>query len=395
MRKKQRRSFLQRRVLLDPVYVDICSMFGSSRLGSALLLDSPPWLPVFFLCTACLWCSELKCTKGMQVTSTGPQTLQKAEGESVTLGCRYTPSPFDTGELDIEWSVVSPDTTQKDQMLISYSSGTKYMHDNNALAKGLSFAAQDPSKGDASLSISLLSPAQTATYQCKVKKSPGVDMRKVSLVVMVKPSVPNCWVEGGELVGEAASLHCRAAKGSTPLTYMWKRESPGPIPAPATQNSVTGELKISNHSQSFAGIYLCEVNNAVGSERCRINVKANKPPNKAAVIVGTVVGSLLLTFILLVFAGILYWKLNTRYRHEKEFSNEIREDAPPPDSRPASRRTNRSSSQHPQVAYCQTGTTEMSSFNEGCSQTPSSDNYRHTPLKYTPVKQDSKYGYAV
>lgn len=53
----------------------------------------------------------------MQVMSTGPQTIQKAEGESVTIGCNYTLSPFDTGELDIEWSVVSPDTTQKDQMV--------------------------------------------------------------------------------------------------------------------------------------------------------------------------------------------------------------------------------------------------------------------------------------
>lgn len=53
----------------------------------------------------------------MQVTSGYPQTIQKAEGESVTLGCSYTPSPSDTGELDIEWSVVSPDTTQKDQMV--------------------------------------------------------------------------------------------------------------------------------------------------------------------------------------------------------------------------------------------------------------------------------------
>lgn len=49
--------------------------------------------------------------------SQGPQTVQKAEGESVTIGCIYTLSPFDTGELDIEWSVVSPDTTQKDQMV--------------------------------------------------------------------------------------------------------------------------------------------------------------------------------------------------------------------------------------------------------------------------------------
>lgn len=41
-------------------------------------------------------------------------------------------------------------------------------------------------------------------------------------------------------------------------------------------DSVTGELKISNHSQSFAGMYLCKVNNGVGAEQCRINLKVNK-----------------------------------------------------------------------------------------------------------------------
>lgn len=69
---------------------------------------------------------------------------------------------------------------------MSYSSGTRYVHGNPALAKELSFAAPDPSMGDASISISVLSPAHSATYQCKVKKSPGVDMRKVSLVVLGK-----------------------------------------------------------------------------------------------------------------------------------------------------------------------------------------------------------------
>lgn len=41
-------------------------------------------------------------------------------------------------------------------------------------------------------------------------------------------------------------------------------------------------------------------------------------------IVGTVVGSLLLIFVLLVFLGLLYWKLSNRHCYEKEFSNEIR-----------------------------------------------------------------------
>ncbi|XP_056259313.1 V-set and immunoglobulin domain-containing protein 8a [Seriola aureovittata] len=356
-------------------------------------LNCLPWLSCFLLCTATLLSTELRCARGMQVTSTGPQTIQVAEGEGVTLGCRYTPGTLDTGELDIEWSVLSPDTTQKDQMLMSYSSGTKYLHGNHALAKGFSFTAPDPSMGDASLSIALLSPAHSATYQCKVKKSPGVDMRKVSLVVIVKPSAPKCWVEGGELVGEAVALHCQSAKGSTPLKYTWRRESAGPVPATATQNSVTGELKISNHSQSFAGIYRCEVNNAVGAEHCKINLRANKPPNRAAVIVGTVVGSLLLLIILLVIIGLLYWKLNSRYHNDKEFSNEIREDVPPPESRPVSRHTSRSTNQHPQVTYCQVGGTEGSSFNEGCAHPHSSNSC--TPVKCTPVEYDSKYGYAV
>ena len=56
-------------------------------------------------------------TKAMVVTSSGPQTTQKAQGETVNLGCTYTPSPEDTGELDIEWSNVSPDMTQKDKLV--------------------------------------------------------------------------------------------------------------------------------------------------------------------------------------------------------------------------------------------------------------------------------------
>uniref|UniRef100_H2M9U1 Ig-like domain-containing protein n=1 Tax=Oryzias latipes TaxID=8090 RepID=H2M9U1_ORYLA len=220
--------------------------------------------------------SGLEGAKAMKVTSMGLQAIQKAAGDSMILNCSYTPGPLDTGELDIEWSVVSPDSTQKDQMLLSYGSSTQYQHDDRPLSGGLSFAAGDPSKGDASLLIDQLSPAHSATYQCKVKKLPGVDMQKTSLVVMVKPSVPECWLQGEQLFGEDVSLHCQSAKGSTPLRYTWRRESMGPMPAAATQNSVTGELRLSNLSQSFAGTYLCEVNNAVGAQRCRINLKANK-----------------------------------------------------------------------------------------------------------------------
>lgn len=52
-----------------------------------------------------------------------------------------------------------------------------------------------PTQGDASISISDIRVSDTATYQCKVKKAPGVDVRKVTLVVMgEEPVFPVCFL---------------------------------------------------------------------------------------------------------------------------------------------------------------------------------------------------------
>ncbi|XP_017563619.1 V-set and immunoglobulin domain-containing protein 8a isoform X2 [Pygocentrus nattereri] len=288
-------------------------------------------------------------TLAMRVTSSGPQTLQLAQGEQARVDCIYTPDPEDIGELDIEWSLVSPDTTKKDQLIISYSGRSKYLHGDPALTEGVDFAASDPSQGDASLSISSVDAAHAGTYQCKVKKSPGVDMHKVSLVVLERPSTPKCWVEGDEAVGQPVSLHY----------------------------SVLGELLINNHSVVLAGIYSCEVANAVGKERCRLNLQAIKPPNRAGVIAGTVCGCLLLIIIILIIIWLLVFRWE-RKRYEKELSNEIREDAPSPESRPASCNPSLQS----KVAYSQLSQTHK--------HHPSS-----TSTSYTATKYDSRYGYVV
>lgn len=54
---------------------------------------------------------------GIQVTSTGPQTIKKHQGADIILGCTYNESPSDTGQLDVEWSIISPDMTQKDKLV--------------------------------------------------------------------------------------------------------------------------------------------------------------------------------------------------------------------------------------------------------------------------------------
>ncbi|KAM9455599.1 V-set and immunoglobulin domain-containing protein 8a isoform 2-T2 [Clarias gariepinus] len=277
-------------------------------------------------------------TLAMTITSTGPQTLQLPQGEQTTLGCTYTSAPEDTGDLDIEWTLVSPDTTQKDEVLLSYSGGKKYYLGNPALMKGVDFAVSDPSQGNASLMITKLTSAHTGTYLCKIKKAPGLDTRKITLQILERPSVLKCWVEGNEDVGTSVSLHCRADQGSPPLQYTWGRENGAPIPPSITQDAFLGGLHISNHSVALAGVYTCEVYNAVGKESCRIKLQAITAASRAGVIVGIVCGCLLLIAIILIILLLLLFRCRQqRQRYEKEFANEIREDVAPPESRPTSR----------------------------------------------------------
>ncbi|XP_060764317.1 V-set and immunoglobulin domain-containing protein 8a isoform X2 [Neoarius graeffei] len=318
-------------------------------------------------------------TLAMKITSTGSQTLQLAQGEQKTLACTYTPGPEDVGELDIEWTLISPDTTQKDEMLLSYSGGRKYLHGNPALMKGMDFAVSDPTRGDASLSIAKLTAAHTGTYQCKVKKAPGLDTHKITLLILERPSVPKCWLEGDESVETSVSLHCRSDGGSPPLQYVWRRESGGPIPPTITQDPFLGELRITNHSVDLAGIYACEVSNTVGKERCRLKLQAIKPHNRAGVIAGLVSGCLLLFVIIIIILLVLFFRCSRqRQRYEKDFSNEIKEDAPAPESRPSSR----ISSRHSRRTYSQTSQTDHHQV--------ASTSTGHTLPKY-----DNEYGYIV
>ncbi|XP_030593877.1 V-set and immunoglobulin domain-containing protein 8b [Archocentrus centrarchus] len=287
-------------------------------------------------------------TEAMKVTSAGPQTIQKAQGETVKLECTYAPGSEDTGDLDIEWSNVSPDMTQKDTLILSYSGGQTHIHDQN-LAKRFTFTT-NPQQGDASVSITDLRPSDTATYQCKVKKLPGADARKLTLVVLVPPSAPKCWVEGGEEKGSTVSLRCKSSQGSTPVSYVWTRESGGAMPSTATQNPQSGELLIRNHTDSNTGSYVCEAKNPVGSAQCKYSLHAYNPINKAGVIAGAVIGALLLLLLLLLLIWLLICCCHKR-RYEKEVANEIREDVKAPESRPASRQSSRHSSLRSVMGY--------------------------------------------
>uniref|UniRef100_A0A4W4FK47 V-set and immunoglobulin domain containing 8a n=1 Tax=Electrophorus electricus TaxID=8005 RepID=A0A4W4FK47_ELEEL len=321
------------------------------------------------------WCADV--TLAMTVTSSGPQTLQVAQGEQATLNCIYSPDPEDMGELDIEWVLVCPDTTRKDQVIISYSGSHKYFHGDPSFMNAVDFLASDPVQGDASLVIGSVTVTHAGTYQCKVKKAPGVDMQKLSLVVMERPSVPKCWVEGNEAVGKPVSLHCKSDEGSAPLQYVWKRESGGPLPPSVNPNSFLGELLIYNYSMDWAGTYSCEVANAVGKQYCRVNLQVIKSPNRAGVIAGTVSGCLLLIIIILI----VIWLIVFRWERKQYdvFAMSFREDAPAPNNRSTSRGPSSG------VAYSQMSQTHK-------KQSPSSST---SYITQSYIKSDSKYGHIV
>ncbi|XP_070689813.1 V-set and immunoglobulin domain-containing protein 8b [Pempheris klunzingeri] len=354
---------------------------------------------VLFLLTIQL---SIDATEAMEVTSSGPQTVQMAQGETVKLGCTYTQSPQDTGELDIEWSRVSQDMTQKDKLILSFTGGQTLQYGDPGLSRRLKFTG-DPKQGDASISLSDVRSSDTNTYQCKVKKAPGVDMRKVTLLVMVPPSAPKCWVEGGEERGGTVSLRCKSSQGSSPLSYVWRRESGGAMPPTATQDPQTGELLIRNHTDSNVGNYVCDAKNAVGKAQCKYALHAYNATNKVGVIVGAVIGAILLLLLLLLLIWLLICCCHKR-RYEKEMANEIREDTQAPESRSNSRHSSFRSvpgyRTHPEVLYSPVGnhlpgiresgrSAVYTSGSNGTSQ-PATAGGNPPPLRY-----DHRYGYPV
>lgn len=65
----------------------------------------------FFVC----FCPGLAC--GLEITSTGPTSIEKASGQSVKLDCQFTLAPEDSGPLDIEWSLLSSDNQKEDKVV--------------------------------------------------------------------------------------------------------------------------------------------------------------------------------------------------------------------------------------------------------------------------------------
>ncbi|XP_062870671.1 coxsackievirus and adenovirus receptor homolog [Trichomycterus rosablanca] len=276
---------------------------------------------------------------GLQISSSGQSSVEKASGESVTLECGFTLAPEDAGPLDIEWTLQPSDNQREEKVIILYSGDRAYEDYYPPMKGRVHFNSPDPKNGDASITLIGLKASDTGTYQCKVKKVPGLGSKKILLTVMVRPSKPRCTIEGTQYVGNEVTLRCKSTDGTSPLQYSWEKTTGNKLlPANAALDPAAGTVKIKNATAVVSGSYRCTATNRVGAEQCMLELSITQPPNTAGVIAGSIIGVLL---FLLLLALLLFCCFRNRQRkkYEKEISYEIREDVPAPKSRVSTARS--------------------------------------------------------
>ncbi|NXA42540.1 CXAR protein, partial [Eudromia elegans] len=162
-------------------------------------------------------------TGSLSITSSDQSMFERAQGEKVTLPCTFVLSENDEGPLDIEWVLIPADNQKKEQIIIMYAVDRIYNHYYAATTGRMQFTSPDPRSGDGSLDILNLKSSDTGTYQCKVKKAPGVQSQKIQLSVLVKPARTKCSIEGSQEIGNDIILKCVSQEGSPLLSYDWRR----------------------------------------------------------------------------------------------------------------------------------------------------------------------------
>ncbi|XP_067897368.1 coxsackievirus and adenovirus receptor homolog isoform X2 [Heterodontus francisci] len=292
------------------------------RSGAALLL-------LLYLLAG--WSQGLKITQDQSAVEAG-------DGASVMLKCRFKLDSTDIGPLDIEWSRAPADSTASQIIIIDFSGDRIYGTRVEDMKGRVHFSSPDPKNGDASLNITRLKPSDSGMYYCKVKKSPGSEIKPVKLDVFVRPSPPTCYVDGSQEIGKDVTLKC-SSEGTPPISYTWtKQGSAKLLPPTATSDITAGTLKVKNATAAYSGDYTCVASNRVDSSECVVRLSVTSSSNNGGKIAGAIIG-ILLALLLLAIIVWFFLRRKRKKTDEKEQPYEIREDVPAPKSRVSTARS--------------------------------------------------------
>ncbi|XP_061436746.1 coxsackievirus and adenovirus receptor-like, partial [Lethenteron reissneri] len=131
----------------------------------------------------------------MEVATGAVSWVEKAEGETVLLGCTWTVDPAPTEHLDVEWFMQMPTTNIH---LATYVRGVEHVYPE--YASRMRFA-RNVTQRDASLKIVGVQTRDYGFYTCKVKFGAFIQQVSVKLIVLVKPTQPVCVVNASSDAG--------------------------------------------------------------------------------------------------------------------------------------------------------------------------------------------------
>uniref|UniRef100_A0A3Q3FGY4 Ig-like domain-containing protein n=1 Tax=Labrus bergylta TaxID=56723 RepID=A0A3Q3FGY4_9LABR len=237
---------------------------------------------------------------GLKIFSSTVSPTYAAAGGNVTLSCHFNLAPQDTGVIDIEWSIKPTDVNLPETLVIWYAAN-RIFDNYEVFGSRVQFVSSSPATGNASISISHLKMTDTNTYQCKVRKLPGIQSHIIHMDVMERPTEPECYVEGVVELDCEVVFRCRSSRGSSPVWYRW---------------SMDGTVA--------PGTLVCTAQNLVGMKSCLVAVSLK---NSAVVAISTAVVWLTVFIIIIITALIVF-----RYKRRKieTFGNEILDDQLPP-----------------------------------------------------------------
>lgn len=320
-----------------------------------------------------VFCMVLASCSAVRIKGDNEKVIYLPKGESVKLGCPFASDPEDNtpdSDWDIEWKQVKPGPYSQDNRLLGYHDHRVYSGGPPDLQQRVGFAYPDPTQYDASMQLQNVQIADSATYECKVKKTTEAT-HKVTITVQDRPATPQCLIIGNVAYGESITLRCVTSVGTPPLSYRWAMTHGQRFRDWSPMiGSLPGDIHIRDLCDDDVGTYQCSVGNNVGVAYCTIDISFGGW-SRAWIIAGAILISLLTAAVIALAVAWCCWCCCGRpfcggccgrygncygdsgqdQQMEPTKSNEIYVDADAPMSRPCSQAVSRAGSLHSLFGY--------------------------------------------
>ncbi|XP_008331186.1 junctional adhesion molecule A [Cynoglossus semilaevis] len=163
------------------------------------------------------------------------------------------------------------------------------------------------------LRFSKMTRNDNGVYDCEVSGNGQFGETRVTVTVLVPPSVPQCRVLPTVTTGKTALLSCHDVDGSPPSKYRWYKDGmllpaePSKISgfqnATYKLNTDNGNLEFPRVTKADSGQYYCEAYNDAGlPQRCKEKKMEVRDLNTGGIVAGVLVA-----LILLVLLGVGIW----------------------------------------------------------------------------------------